>query len=163
MSIQYTVPGFEPQPLKHESSPITTRPGLPPLYSSSSVCHFIVSLMFTFHSLYPFYPPSFAMGNGHQYDQILLFIVLWATFLSLWQQLICPNLPHSQAIFVKVLKSIIFLVKSFLGKIYRHLAIFSGHTALHVNPFLRFSLSSLRLEVMTVRSSYIQKQQTSNL
>ena len=28
MSIQYTVPGFEP--LEHESSPITTRPGLPP-------------------------------------------------------------------------------------------------------------------------------------
>ena len=30
MSIQYTVPGFEPQLLEHESSPIPTRPGLPP-------------------------------------------------------------------------------------------------------------------------------------
>ena len=39
------------------------------------------------------------------------------------------NRPHSKAIFVKVLKSIIFLVKSFLGNFYRNLAIFSGHTA----------------------------------
>ena len=30
MSIQYTVPAFNPRPLKHESPPITTRPGLPP-------------------------------------------------------------------------------------------------------------------------------------
>ena len=30
--------------------------------------------------------------------------------------------------FVKESKSIIFLVKSFLAKFYRHLAIFSGHT-----------------------------------
>ena len=29
--------------------------------------------------------------------------------------------------FVKVSKSLIFLVKSFLGNLYRHLAIFSGH------------------------------------
>ena len=36
--------------------------------------------------------------------------------------------PHYKAIFVKVSKSIIFLVKSFLGNFYRHLAIFSGHT-----------------------------------
>ena len=35
--------------------------------------------------------------------------------------------------FVKVLKSIIFLVNSFLGNFYRHLAIFSGHTA-HLLP-----------------------------
>ena len=31
--IQYTVPGFKPY--KHESSPITTRPGLPPSYGCS--------------------------------------------------------------------------------------------------------------------------------
>ena len=31
-------------------------------------------------------------------------IGLWATFQSLWQQLICPNLPHSQAIFCKNVK-----------------------------------------------------------
>ena len=36
------------------------------------------------------------------------------------KQLICPNLPHSKAIFVKVVKSIIFLVKSFLGNFCRH-------------------------------------------
>ena len=32
MSIQYTVPGFEPRPSERESLPITTRPGLPPRY-----------------------------------------------------------------------------------------------------------------------------------
>ena len=47
-----------------------------------------------------------------------------ATFQSLWQQLICPNFPHSQAIFVKGSKSSIFLVKSFLGNFYRHLVMF---------------------------------------
>ena len=36
----------------------------------------------------------------------------------------CQNLPHSYAIFVKVSKSLIFLVKSFLGNFYKHLAIF---------------------------------------
>ena len=30
-----------------------------------------------------------------QCDQIGRFIGLWAPFQSLWQQLICPNLPHS--------------------------------------------------------------------
>ena len=59
-----------------------------------------------------------------QCDQIGQFIGLWATFQSLWQQLVCPNLPHSQAIFVKVSKSLIFLVKSFLGNFYRHLVSF---------------------------------------
>ena len=59
-----------------------------------------------------------------QCDQIWRFIGLWATFWSLWQQLICPNLPHSYAIFVKLSKSFIFLVKPFLGNFYRHLAIF---------------------------------------
>ena len=34
------------------------------------------------------------------------------------------NLQHSWAIFVKMLKSVIFLVKSFLGNFYKHLAIF---------------------------------------
>ena len=58
-------------------------------------------------------------------DQIGQFIGLWATFQSLWQQLICPDLPkHSRAIFLKVSKSLIFLVKSFLGNFYRLLAIF---------------------------------------
>ena len=38
------------------------------------------------------------MGR-QQCDQIGQFIGFWATFQSLWQQLICPNLPHFQAIF----------------------------------------------------------------
>ena len=59
-----------------------------------------------------------------QCDQIGRFVGFWATLQSLWQQLICPNLPHSKAIFVKVSKSIIFLVKSFLDNFYRHLATF---------------------------------------
>ena len=45
-------------------------------------------------------------------------------FKALGQQLICPNLPHSQAIFEKVSKSFIFPLKSYLGNFYRHLAIF---------------------------------------
>ena len=52
---------------------------------------------------------------------------LWVTFQSLWQQLICPILINSEAIFVKVSNSILFLVKSFLGNFYKHLAIFYGH------------------------------------
>ena len=63
-----------------------------------------------------------------QCDQIGRFNGLWSIFESFWQQLICPNLPHSKSFFVKVSKSIIFL-KSFLGNFYRQLAIFSGHTA----------------------------------
>ena len=59
-----------------------------------------------------------------QCDQIGRFIGFWATFQSLWQQLICPNLPHSQAIFIKVSKSLIFLKKQNQGNFYRHLAIF---------------------------------------
>ena len=53
-------------------------------------------------------------------------VIYWTLgkFLSLWQQLFSPTLPHSWAIFVKVTKYIIFLVKSFLSNFYRHLAIF---------------------------------------
>ena len=56
--------------------------------------------------------------NLIQCDQIGRFIGLWANFQCLWQQLICPNLLHSIAIFVKVSISLIFLVKSFLGYFY---------------------------------------------
>ena len=42
--------------------------------------------------------------------------------------LICPNLLHSWAIFVRMSKSLIFLVKSCLGKFFRHLATFTSHT-----------------------------------
>ena len=50
-------------------------------------------------------------------------------FKAFGNNLICQNLPHSQAIYVKVSKSLIFLVKSFLGHFYRHLATFyTGNT-----------------------------------
>ena len=77
----------------------------------------------------------FAAANGAmvvaqlQCDQICAIYWTLGNFKSHWQQLICPNLPHYRAIFVKVSKSIIFRVKSFLANFYRHLAIFSGHTA----------------------------------
>ena len=80
-----------------------------------------------------------------QCDQIWRFIGLGATFKSFWQQLICPNLSHSKGIFVKESKSIIFLVKSILGKFYRYFAIFSGHTVpgvyLPICPATKSSIS----------------------
>ena len=62
--------------------------------------------------------------GSQQYEHIGKFIGLWATFQNLWQRLIYPNLLHSQAILEKVSKSFFFLVKSFLGNFYRHLATF---------------------------------------
>ena len=59
-----------------------------------------------------------------QCDQIGRFIGLWASIQSIWPQLICPNLLHSFAIFVKVSKSFIFLVKFFLANFHINLAIF---------------------------------------
>ena len=76
------------------------------------------------------------LGCPIQCDQIGRFIGLWAIFWSLWLQLICPNFQHSKAIFVKVLKSIIFLVKSFLGNFYRNLAIFFWSHWPHLNIFV---------------------------
>ena len=58
-----------------------------------------------------------------QCDQIGRFFALWATIQSWWQQLFYPNCLHCQAIFVKLSKSSIFLVKSYLGNFYAHLAI----------------------------------------
>ena len=61
---------------------------------------------------------------GVQCDQIWRFFALWPTIQSWWQQLFYPNHAHCSAIFVRQSKSFIFLVKSFLGNFYRHLAIF---------------------------------------
>ena len=97
---------LNPQSLAYESPPKTTRPGLT---AQTFVALPTLKLWYKF---------------GDQCDQIGRFFELWATFYGLWQQLICPNLPHSQAIFVTVSKSFIFLVKSFLSNFYRHLAIF---------------------------------------
>ena len=65
-----------------------------------------------------------SMSALDQCDQIWRFIGLWPTFKCFWQHLICPNLSHSYGIFVKVSKSIIFLVKTVLGKFYKNLGIF---------------------------------------
>ena len=64
-----------------------------------------------------------------QCDQIGRFIALWATFHSLWQQLFWPNCPYNLPNFYKGVKIYHFLVKSFLGNFYGHLAIFFGQTA----------------------------------
>ena len=65
-----------------------------------------------------------ALIPAKQCDQTGQFIALWTIFQSLWQQLFCPNQPHFYAIFGKVSKPFIFLMKSFLGNFYRHLATF---------------------------------------
>ena len=54
----------------------------------------------------------------------LAIFALWATIQSWWQQLFYPNCPHCWAIFENVSKSFIFLVYTFLGKFYRHFAIY---------------------------------------
>ena len=78
-----------------------------------------------------FYKKSFitSITGLKQCDQIGRFIALWSIFQSLCQQWFCPNRPHCLAIFVKASKLLIFLV-NFFGQLYRHLAIFSGHTRL---------------------------------
>ena len=55
--------------------------------------------------------------SHNQCDQIGRFIGLWGNFESLWQQLISPNLPHFQAIFVKVSKFIIFSSEIIFGQL----------------------------------------------
>ena len=59
-----------------------------------------------------------------QCDQIERFFAVFASIQSRWQQLFYANCPHCQAIFVKVSKAFIILVKSFLGNFYRHLCDF---------------------------------------
>ena len=62
---------------------------------------------------------------NYQCDQIRWFIALWATFQSLWQQLICPNCPHFRGFLYRCQNISFFLVKSFLGNFDdRHLATF---------------------------------------
>ena len=50
-----------------------------------------------------------------QCDQIGQFFALWASIQSRWQQIFYPNCTHCLAIFVKVSKAFILLVKSFLA------------------------------------------------
>ena len=44
------------------------------------------------------------IGGWKQCNQIGRFFALWATFISLWQQLICPKLPALLGNFCKVVK-----------------------------------------------------------
>ena len=50
-------------------------------------------------------------------------------FKALGNNLICPNLRHSYAIYVKVSKTLIFLVKSFLANFIDIWRLFTGHAA----------------------------------
>ena len=81
-----------------------------------------------------------------QCDQIGQFNGLWATFQSLWQHLICPNLLHSEAIFVKVSKSLIFIVISFWATIIDDWRLFTGHTAHILTQILILVHTSRRLQ-----------------
>ena len=59
-----------------------------------------------------------------QCDQIGQFIGLWATFQSLWTQLFCPNIPHSQAIFCKGVKISNFSSEIIFGQLLQTFGIF---------------------------------------
>ena len=63
-----------------------------------------------------------------QCDQIGRFIGLWATFQRLWQQLICPNLLHFRAIFVKVSKNFFSKWNQFWPTFVDIWQLFTGHT-----------------------------------
>ena len=92
----------------------------PCLVLSSMTCH-LLGINFS-----GFYHPT------NHCDQIGRFIALWTTVQSLWQQLVCPNLTHSQVILVKVSKSLSFLVKSFWATLVDIWRVFTGHTATNV-------------------------------
>ena len=70
----------------------------------------------------------FVTSTGKKCDQIGRFIGLWATFQSPRQQLVCPNLSHSQAIFVKVSKSLIIQCYHFWATFIDIWRLFTGHT-----------------------------------
>ena len=65
-----------------------------------------------------------AICGNNQCDQIKRFIGLWAIFQSRWQPFILPKSPTFLGNFGKGVKIYHFLVLSFLGNFYRHLAIF---------------------------------------
>ena len=60
---------------------------------------------------------SHSVCTPHQCDQIGQFIGLDATFQSLWQHLVCPNLTHSEAIFIEVSKSLSFYNEIMFGQL----------------------------------------------
>ena len=64
----------------------------------------------------------------YQCDQIWRFIGLWATFSSLWQLVIGPNLTHSKAIFLKCQNLSLFEWNHFWAIFIDIWRSFSGHT-----------------------------------
>ena len=64
-------------------------------------------------------------ASGDQCDRIGRFIALWATFLSLWQQLFCPNC-HIFMQFVKGVEIFHFSTEISFGPLGR---LFTGHAA----------------------------------
>ena len=87
------------------------RPGLAHFFKKSSTDHLMELFQFQMESLTAIVRTITHKKNkswncvasyvekrnmiGNQCDQIGRFIGLWANFQSLWQQLFCPNLPHS--------------------------------------------------------------------
>ena len=70
------------------------------------------------------YKHSMFLSLSSKCDQIGQFIGLYGNFSKLLATINSPKSSTFLAIFVKVLKSLIFLVKSFFGNFYRHLATF---------------------------------------
>ena len=58
-----------------------------------------------------------------------------------------PKSPKFLGNFCKVLKSFIFIVQSFLGNFYRHLAIFSGHTGKEASGRSRVSITIIMCQI----------------
>ena len=69
--------------------------------------------------------------SPQQCDRIWRFIGLWSTIQSQWQQLFYPKRPTLLGNFCKGVKIDHFSTEIFFRQPYRHLAIFSGHTAPH--------------------------------
>ena len=67
----------------------------------------------------------------------------FGNFLKPLAKINLPKCPKFLGNFVKALKCIIFLVKSFLGNFYRLLAIFSGHTEYGTSCFLCLESAAL--------------------
>ena len=107
-------------------------------------CHIIVQTLYTpLHQNRPEYVSAYLhnyyskVSLFHHFRRDFLRLLLLSSvtrlgdlldFGQLLKLLICPNIPHSQAILVKVSKSIISS-EIIWGNFNRHLAIFSGHTA----------------------------------
>ena len=65
---------------------------IPTLFAAGQFAMFLKQNKFCFNI--EFYDSKWRYSH-QQCDQTGQFIGLWATFKSLWQQLICPNLPRS--------------------------------------------------------------------